>query len=593
MGKITMHNKHLQRLIVSLFITPLILSSCSTSTSTPESVPSSTVNAIKETAIAENNLILQNQPTITPSSTATATPDPLMIFIDGNLPEGILNSDVLNEIPSTDDQNAPFWFGLAAEAPDGEIISEIEWVYALAAPFPTIKDNINLEDLKAYWGGSPPSTIEKITGIYVPVNVSKFLDQIWGAHSEQYVIAVESLPEPQQIWDENAWVILPFDNLDPELKVIGIDGISPLSMDFNPQDYPLTMEYQLINNTTDSQDLSEGEIQPILDAIHTTNRDPGKMTTLVMTGVTALVRATAYKMEINGVLYPGEAIVDWLSSADLTHISNEVSFYENCPYPNPNSRLLLFCSNPEYIELLEYVGTDIVELTGNHNNDVLYVYGDYVVPYNLNLYNERGWLYYGGGADLEDATTPKTIEHNGNQLAFIGCNASGPDFAWATENQGGAAPCGDFEWMVNEIKRIKAEGYLPIATLQYYEDYTNYPQDYQIYDFGLLADAGAIIVNGSQAHRPKGMAFSSNAFIDYGLGNLFFDQMGVLDAYGNQVLQTRWEIIQRHTFYNGHHLSTELLTAMLEDYAQPRPMTIEERAVFLEELFTASGWNSR
>ena len=63
--------------------------------------------------------------------------------------------------------------------------------------------------------------------------------------------------------------------------------------------------------------------------------------------------------------------------------------------------------------------------------------------------------------------------------------------------------------------------------------------------------------------------------------------------YDNVIVQTSWEIIQRHTFYDGRHLSTELLTALLEDYAQPRPMTPAEREVFLIELFEASGWISR
>jgi poly-gamma-glutamate synthesis protein (capsule biosynthesis protein) len=89
------------------------------------------------------------------------------------------------------------------------------------------------------------------------------------------------------------------------------------------------------------------------------------------------------------------------------------------------------------------------------------------------------------------------------------------------------------------------------------------------------------------------MAFEHGAFIDYGLGNLFFDQNWVIDMYDNVIVQTSWEIIQRHTFYNGRHLSTELLTAKLEDYAQPRPMTAEERELFLSELFEASGWISR
>jgi hypothetical protein len=111
------------------------------------------------------------------------------------------------------------------------------------------------------------------------------------------------------------------------------------------------------------------------------------MTTLVMTGVTALVRGTAYRMEINGVTLPRRRIRDWLTEADLTHISNEVSFYENCPFPDPTSRSLLFCSDPKYIELFEYVGADIIELTGNHNNDALYVYGVDAVPFTLDLYD--------------------------------------------------------------------------------------------------------------------------------------------------------------------------------------------------------------
>jgi poly-gamma-glutamate synthesis protein (capsule biosynthesis protein) len=62
---------------------------------------------------------------------------------------------------------------------------------------------------------------------------------------------------------------------------------------------------------------------------------------------------------------------------------------------------------------------------------------------------------------------------------------------------------------------------------------------------------------------------------------------------GENIQQTSWEVIQRHTLYEGRLLSTELLTAKLQDYAQPRPMTEQERTVFLEELFSASGWISR
>jgi poly-gamma-glutamate synthesis protein (capsule biosynthesis protein) len=74
----------------------------------------------------------------------------------------------------------------------------------------------------------------------------------------------------------------------------------------------------------------------------------------------------------------------------------------------------------------------------------------------------------------------------------------------------------------------------------------------------------------------------STAFVHYGLGNLFFDQM--------KPEISRQEFIDRHVFYDGQYLGVELLTALLEDYAQPRPMQPQERAAFLEKIFSLSQW---
>jgi len=43
-------------------------------------------------------------------------------------------------------------------------------------------------------------------------------------------------------------------------------------------------------------------------------------------------------------------------------------------------------------------------------------------------------------------------------------------------------------------------------------------------------------------------------------------------------------------FYDGRHLSVELLTAMLEESARPRPMTADERQALLQAVFAVSGW---
>jgi poly-gamma-glutamate synthesis protein (capsule biosynthesis protein) len=270
--------------------------------------------------------------------------------------------------------------------------------------------------------------------------------------------------------------------------------------------------------------------------------------------------------------------VEILQSADITHISNEVPFAKDCPYPNPVQEGMVFCSAGRYIELLDFIGTDIVELTGDHFSD----WGPDAMLYTLELYDQRSWPYYGGGATLAEGRQPRTISHNGNHLAFIGCNAKGGGYARASASAPGAVTC-DFKWMAAEIQRLRSEGYLPVATFQHFEYYTYTPQSNQVRDAQALTKAGAVIVSGSQAHQPQGMEFSHDGFVHHGLGNLFFDQLDVSTA-------TRQGFIDKHIFYNGRHLSTELLTIWFEDYARARPMTPEERESLLIAVFQASGW---
>jgi hypothetical protein len=365
--------------------------------------------------------------------------------------------------------------------------------------------------------------------------------------------------------NQPAWGIVPFESLDPKLKVLTVDGQSPIRNYFDETKYPLIISYGLSGN------------QPSNLKLPPSNRDPDKLTVLLMTGVTALVRATAVRMDYAGVDYPAKDIGDTLRQADITHISNEIPFYGGCPKPDPKQEGLVFCSNPKYIELLEHIDTDIVELTGNHFED----YGPQATLQTLAMYNEHQLPYYGGGANLEDSRKPAFIEHNGNRFAFIGCNPVGPSFAWATDQQPGAAPCEDYEWIKGEIAQLKAWGYIVITTFQYVEYYEKVPTAKHMEDFRAIAEAGATIVNGSQAHIPQAMEFYNNAFVHYGLGNLFFDQMSN---------ESRREFLDRHTFYDGRYISTELVTAMLEDYARPRLMTPTERNRFLKTMFAASGW---
>jgi poly-gamma-glutamate synthesis protein (capsule biosynthesis protein) len=130
------------------------------------------------------------------------------------------------------------------------------------------------------------------------------------------------------------------------------------------------------------------------------------------------------------------------------------------------------------------------------------------------------------------------------------------------------------------------------VTFQYKEGYSPQVMPWQEADFRRAADAGADIVSGSQSHVPMEMEFYKDTFIHYGLGNLFFGQMGNQPPGPGLPPQPaeRYEFLDRHVFYDGHYISTELLTAMLEDYSRPRPMTTEERGTILGAYFGYSGW---
>ena len=92
-------------------------------------------------------------------------------------------------------------------------------------------------------------------------------------------------------------------------------------------------------------------------------------------------------------------------------------------------------------------------------------------------------------------------------------------------------------------------------------------------------------MSGSQAHQPQGIEFHKKSFIHYGLGNLFFDQYHFCTDNACDD-----GFIDMHVFYDGKYLGNELVTIVFEDYARPRLMNPDERAILLQKVFSASSW---
>ena len=445
-------------------------------------------------------------------------------------------------------------------------------VLAVVAPYATLRDDITLADLRQRWAdptaGGP---------VYVTPEAAAWLAAVLGTPpTADAVVPREALLTQLENNPGSLGVTL-FEQVDPRLKVLTVDGANVLSNQFRADAYPLAV-------TLTVEGRGASAIRPLLaEAVQpATNRNAERLSQLVMTGVTAMSRVTALRQDQKGYDYPARVISDVFAAADITHISNEVPFLDDC-VANPTENNLILCSDTDYWAALAALGTDIVGLSGNHVND----FGRDGARRSLQWYRDNAIPIYGSGLNVQEACAPLLWEHNGNTFAFIAALAFDPPGAWATEEQPGA--CYFYtnkELILAMVTALASQVDIVAVELQHQETYEPYPIPLQVAEFRELRAAGADIVTGvmshvPQAQEPYGQADAGGpGIISYGLGNFFFDQMWSW--------QTRTELATRHTIYDGRLLATELLTMVLEDFAQPRWATPEERTDILTRIFSAA-----
>lgn len=308
-----------------------------------------------------------------------------------------------------------------------------------------------------------------------------------------------------------------------------------------------------------------------------------------MTGVTALTRRVAKAMDVrNDYDYPAEKIANFLSDADITHTSNEISFVPGCTSYSG----MRFCSNPQSIETLKAIGADVIELTGNHNND----YGSQYNTETIEAYKEEGWGYFGGGLNSEDAREAYITEVDGSKIAFLGYNyydavVAGGTNALAGSSKAGANPYSETR-MREDIESVRDEVDIVIVDFQYQECYS-YPSSDVIYPvcyrpigsqsnvFRKAVDFGADIVVGTQAHQPQTYELYGEGVIFYGLGNLFFDQ--------SMWIGTRQGMILTHYFREGELIQTKITPTIYDSSLQVEVATEDDAELLLDLLDTARG----
>lgn len=378
--------------------------------------------------------------------------------------------------------------------------------------------------------------------------------------------------------DDNNIAFLDFKDLDFRFKILKLDD--DYYLDSNSASLSANFYLDVKENVSDyiitviSKNIDLGD----------SSWDRDKLVKINMAGVVAMSRGLALLTDRSGDYgYAARNIGEFLADADLTHISNEASFVPGC---NVYSGMV-FCSRPEYMEVLQLSGVDIVELTGNHNND----FGAQYSAASIQMYEEAGMRYFGGGLNDEDASEILYENVNNSTIAFLGYNyydSIYPSVAIASEIRSGANYYSE-EKLERDIKKAKEKADIIIVTFQFQECWS-YPESDVIYPvcyrplespdqkkvFRMAIDLGADIVVGSQAHQPQTYELYEDGIIFYGTGNLFFDQY--------MWIGTRQGMVLSHYIYDGVHIQSKITPIYTDRDLKPSIATQEQAELLMKLL---------
>lgn len=335
-------------------------------------------------------------------------------------------------------------------------------------------------------------------------------------------------------------------------------------------------QYLVLDGNPEDRDTASQLLASALPEFPTTDT----VLTFAQTGVTALARKMTTKLEaVADATYFASNIRTFLNQFDFTHTSNEASFSELANSDN-------ICSPLTMINVLTATGINIVELTGNHNQDC----GDKAALSTLQTYHDLGIQTFGGGATADEAAIPLTITSKGSQITLLGYNYS--TGGYTLDDTPGANFYTETD-AVAQIENAKAHGDTVIVDIQFFEcnsydseiedqtcDYANSSEGDQIGFFRHLIDLGADLVVGTAAHQPQTYELYRDGAIYYGLGNLFFDQA----AWPG----TTRSLILVHYFWHNQLIQTRIVSTVYDWTFQTKLMDDTSASNFLQRLTSVS-----
>jgi poly-gamma-glutamate synthesis protein (capsule biosynthesis protein) len=380
--------------------------------------------------------------------------------------------------------------------------------------------------------------------------------------------------------------LLPWDEVEPRVKALGVEGESILE--------------------PDASDLSDYPLRPR----EGTGPDPGEIRRVVIGGDIVLDRGQNYMViqQRMGLDFPmgggyaaitgrtlepnpysetgtvhqftavrtgqAGAVREYLSGADLTLANFENPLVENAVY-HPEEAT--FTGDPRLMPILEQAGIDGVTLGNNHVLDA----GASGLAETLEHLDQAGIERAGAGMDLAEAREPMIFDLGGTRIGVLShLSIPGYEWAWATETTPGTAPLVE-DVLREDVERLREEVDLVVVMPHWGIEYLAQPEPGQVELAHAAVDAGADLVVGGHAHWPKGMEMYGGAPIFYGVGNFLLDQ--------SWSEETSTGIFAEITLYGDRIVQVEPVPFVLLDYAQPNFLVPEaggNRA--LKRIYAAS-----
>ena len=212
-----------------------------------------------------------------------------------------------------------------------------------------------------------------------------------------------------------------------------------------------------------------------------------------------------------------ETMLSHMQNADLFMLNHEFVLSNRGEAMDDKQYTLR--NDPEYVKILQDLGTDVVSIANNHILD----FGQDAFLDTIDTLENADIQYVGGGRNIKEASAPLIKEINGQTFAFLAATRVSPSADWyAGKNHPGVFQTYDATALNKAIEEVESKADHTIVFVHWGVERSEIPEDYQRTLAKGYIDAGADLVIGAHPHVLQGFEYYQDVPIVYSLGNYLF-----------------------------------------------------------------------